>query len=559
MLVFIILSILVSLARVAYKDYPEQIFTKYAVNTEVKEASDIGANIIKRGGNAIDAAIGAALSIGVVNSFSSGIGGGGFALIRIKGKDGKDDVLDYIDFREVSPQNVNIDELTANIEFRSKTGRSVGIPGEVMGLYKMHKKYGRMPWKDIFTEVIELSKEFQVSELLVKKINNNLESIAKDPGLSEIYLKDGKVIKAGSSIKRLNYANTLKIISENPMDFYNGNLAKRIVNVVNENGGYFSIKDLNEYKAKSRAVLKGSFYDYDVFTTNLPTSGAFVIEALNALERLNIRDLKSLSNNQNSYYLYHLILEVMKFIISSKSKFGDPDFLKDWKRKLSVVMSDEKAKKIARKFKINYALTYKDYDFDGKLVDDHGTTHLNVADPYGNIVALTSTINLEFGSKIMDPETGIIFNNHINDFYFSPNEKIANSIEPKKRPLSSASPLILMKEDEIIVLGGAGGSRITTSIILFVGYLMAGNSINECIGLTRMHAQLDPNIIYIEGNPTLNDKIVDKLKEMGHKILVSSINSTYSSLQAIQIRKKNENLEMIAVSDHRKNGKSSGE
>lgn len=533
----------------------EREFKEFAINTELKEASENGKNIILKGGNAIDAAITAALTIGVINSFSSGIGGGGFLLYMQNQGDQKQVMFD---FREKTAEEIDIDMLITNPTLRTTTGHSVAVPSEVLGLYKAHKKYGKLPWKELFTDVIKNSEGFPASKLLIKKIKKNYNYIKQDEGLSGTFLKNGNIPNEGDIIIRKNYAETLKIIANNPLDFYSGKLADQIVKFLKSKNSNIQLSDLKNYRVKRRKIISGEFYNYKIITTNLPSSGIFIVEALNILERLNLKILLKLINNENIYIFYHLMIELMKFISSSKENFGDPDYLKNYKDQINYLLSEKKTKEFTRMFQIDRVLNYKEINFKNQLAEDHGTTHLNVVDRENNIVSLTTTINMEFGSKMMDPITGIIFNNHVNDFYFpeSKNINTPNTIGKNKRPLSSMSPLILMNDYEIIVLGGSGGSRITNSIILFIGYLMSGNSVSESIESCRIHPQMYSNSMLIE--PTLNKNIVEKLKKMGHRIKKSRKNTTYSTLQAIQILNYKSDKKIYAISDSRKNGKSDG-
>lgn len=537
------------------------VFNEYAVNTESPIASEIGKRIIERGGNALDAAISAALAVGVINSFSSGIGGGGFLLIRKKTVDG--DIFDSFDFREVAPSNITIDAFKKDKESSKKTGLSVAIPGEIKGFYQAHKEYGRLPWKDLFKEVIELSKEFKAPKILEVKLEKNKESILKDRGLRETYSKNGELIKEGDTVRRMNLSKTLKIISENPDSIYSGRLSKKIVDFINKNDGVFTPEDLKNYEVKKRTVLKGSFYQYDVYTTNIPTSGLFIIEALKILERINIRDMLYFVREENSYYLYHILIEIFKFISSERGRFGDPEYVPDWKKKVSEIISDYKAKQVFNKIRITEIYPEKEHS-KVFFKEDHGTTHLNVIDRDEMVVSITSTINLEFGSKMMDPETGIIFNNHIDDFYipgvdnaYGLPEMESNKLEGGKRPFSSASPTMLIKDDELLVIGAAGGTRIPTSIITTIAYFLAGNSIGDAIASCRIHNQLLPSITYIESS--LPDFIIEKLKKMGHSIETSDLNTSFTSVQAIHMKKTDKNKkEIVAVSDYRKKGSSTG-
>jgi gamma-glutamyltranspeptidase/glutathione hydrolase/leukotriene-C4 hydrolase len=549
----------------------EQVFyKKYAVNTELEWASQIGKRILEKGGNAMDAAIAASLSIGVVNSFSSGIGGGGFMLIRKKEKiknenteeTASGDAFDFYDFREISPNKITSEMFEKNSEASKTTGLSVAVPGEIIGFFEAHKKYGKLPWKDLFEDPIQLSRGFKATKKLAEKIKKNQKYILKDPGLKETYTRNGEIIKEGDLVQRTNLARTLKILSENPLDFYTGVIAEKTEKFIKAQGGVITKSDLNNYKVVRRSVLEDKFYDYKVISTNLPTSGVFIIEALKILEKINIRDLKYFLNSENSYRMYHILIETFKFMASERGKFGDPKFIADWKNEVKNLISEENLTRIFNKFDLNKPLPVEEYGNNRHFKEDHGTTHLNVIDSDEMIVLITSTVNLEFGSKLLDPATGIIFNNHIDDFLIPSRDKTSgqqgmegNILEGNKRPFSSAAPTILIKKDEIIAIGAAGGTRIPTAIITTLAYLLYGNSLENAISLCRIHNQLDQST-FIES--TLPDNIVKKLVEMGHKIEISELNSSFTSVQAIQMLKKGNEKKIFAISDSRKEGVSTG-
>lgn len=542
----------------------------YAVNTECKLASTAGKKTLEKGGNAVDAAISAALVIGVVNSFSAGIGGGGFMLIRKKTSLGN--TFDSFNFRETAPRKIDPKMFIEDQRLATTTGLSVSVPGEVLGFYEAHKEHGKLPWKELFTDAIEISKEFKVSNILEQKLIKNSKYIFDDLGLRSTYTRDGELVKEGDTIERTNLSRTLELLSDDPLSFYTGTLARQIVSFLNSKGGIFTFEDMKEYEVKRRKVLKGRFYDFHVYTTNLPTSGLFIIEALKILERINIRDLFILSNGENSFYFYHILIEVFKFIAAERGKFGDPDFLAGWQKAVSLIISDIKAASILRMFNLKNAISNEKYKNIPFYKEDHGTTHLNVVDKDGMIVSLTSSVNLEFGSKLLDPVTGIIFNNQIDDFFipgvdntFGLAEMPMNILEGGKRPFSSAAPTILMKDDEILIIGATGGTRIPTAIITTIVYLLAGNTLEKAVSLCRLHNQLLPIQTMIE--PTLSDEIIEKLKEMGHEIEFSELNTSFSSVHAIQIRKytgnagisgNSETIKIEAISDKRKQGLSDG-
>ncbi|KAM0681193.1 hypothetical protein GINT2_000387 [Glugoides intestinalis] len=537
-------------------------YTKFAITTELDVASQIGRKILERGGNALDAAISSALTIGVVNLFSSGIGGGGFILIRKKGNSFTQDTFDYFDFRETAPLAVTPEMFLKNNDAAKTTGLAVCVPGEILGYYKVHEKHGKLPWKDLFKDVIELAKGFKVSKILKEKLEKNLDYINKDPGLSEIFIKDGKLVEIGDTVSRMNLVETLQKIAEDPLDMYTGDIAKRTVEFIKDNGGVMTLKDLSDYEVKTRDVLKGKFYLYDVYTTNLPTSGLFIIQALNILEKLNIKDYFK-QKDDNNFYFYHMLIETLKFIFADRGKFGDPEFLDDWEDMVSNVVSTIESSKATKKLDYAKTLSINDYKCASFFKDDNGTTHLNVIDEDEMVVSLTSTINLEFGAKLMDPVTGILFNNHIDDFYipgvdnyFDLAEMEANRLEGGKRPFSSASPTILIKDDEIIAIGAAGGTRIPSSVITIISYFFAGNSLNDSIKASRVHNQLIPNITAIEAN--FPQDVKDWLEKHGHEVVVSDLNTTFTSVQAIRLSHDGDKKEIEAISDLRKNGRPDG-
>lgn len=538
----------------------DNYFTEFAINTELDIASEIGKKIILKGGSAVDAAISSAIAIGIVNSFSSGIGGGGFMLIMKESENPKGQpAFDMIDFREIAPENLN-EKMFSKESLIINPGLTIAVPGEIMGFYKAHQKYGKLKWKELFSDNIKLAKGFLATPKLIEKLKENREAIFSDPGLKRIYTRNNELIKVGDHVSRLNYSHTLKKIAKDPMSFYRGDLAQKIVKFLKTKSSVIQLSDLYNYEAIIRDVIKTKFYDYDVFTTNLPTSGIFVSAALKILERLNIRDMNALLNEKNSYYMYHMLIETIKFVLAARENFEDPMFMYNPNHSVSKIISDEFALSISRKFKINHTLPIKEYGFKNRPLQDYGTTHLNVIDKDRNVALLTTTINSVFGSKILDPETGIIFNNHILDFTFTTDKnskKLSNMLDKRKRPMSSASPMILINKKEILIVGGAGGYRIVPSIIFFFGYYMAGHSIEECIKLCRIHTQINPNKILIES--ALGDSIIENLKALGHDISFSEINTSFTSIQAIQLKKSPiEKPKIYAVSDKRKGGRSAG-
>ncbi|KAF9762126.1 Glutathione hydrolase proenzyme 2 [Nosema granulosis] len=539
----------------------EKTYRKHAVSSEVPIASDVGLKILKMGGNAVDAAIATCIVVGVVNSFSSGLGGGGFMLIK---KIGNKQSATMIDFRETAPSNLSVDLLSRDSILSKEGGLAVGIPGEIKGLSYAHKKFGKLPWNVIIRECINVANGFTVTHELQKRLEKFESHVKKDRGMSEIYTINGKLVKKGDFIGRPNLSKTLEVLAENPEDFYSGKIAEFLVQAINENGGNITIEDFKNYKVKEGQVLKGKYKNYDVYTTGLPSSGVLVLLALNILDKFSLNDL-SKNEQFNDYTHVHLLVEIFKFIMAKRGRLGDPVFNKDFRSTIDFLLSDTLASDIYKTINLNSTLPKNDYKADLFNKPDSGTTHVNVVDKDGLVVSLTSTINLEFGAKFMDYNTGIILNNEIDDFYipnvensYNLNQTFRNIVSPNKAPLSSAAPIILENKNETLALGAAGGIRIPTSIIEVIFYMSLNNSLRQSINKPRMHHQMDPDILYIEQNE--RPEIIEFLRRKNHKIEVSKTNTVFTSVQGIIQRSLKDGSKLIdAVSDYRKNGSPAGE
>ncbi|AFM98344.1 putative gamma-glutamyltransferase [Encephalitozoon hellem ATCC 50504] len=533
-----------------------KVYSNGACTTEVPLCSRLGVKKLMEGGNAMDAAIASTICIGIINSFSSGIGGGGFMLIKGPGAKG---VLDMIDFRETAPRSLSASDLNV-MAGESPKGLKVGIPGEILGLYEAHKKYGKLPWRELFQENIVIARGFSASSQLVKKINKLRDYILSDPGLREIYTRNGVLLREGDTVVRENYAKTLEIIMKRPESFYTGSLADLIVKAVRKNGGLIDKRDLEEYKVMHRNVVEGKYRDYKVYTTNLPTSGPLVLRALNILERYDLKKLKADSLRNRSFNHIHLLIEVLKFAMARRGELGDPAFLPRWEEIVREIVSKKSAEEAYRKINLGKVLDIKEYGMKTAGIEDHGTTHINVIDKDNMAVLITSSVNLEFGAKFMDPETGIVFNDTIDDFYIPytkyTHEKHPNGVEGGKRSFSSISPILLLKEDEILALGAAGGIRIPTSVISTIFHLETGESLRDAIMETRIHNHLSPNTTFVEYN-ILKD-LERYLTGAGHKIEKSLQNTIFTSVQGILLKKVGGNRIIHAVSDPRKGGEAFG-
>ncbi|WUR04975.1 gamma-glutamyltranspeptidase [Vairimorpha necatrix] len=533
------------------------IYQSYAVSSELPIASEIGVKIMERGGNAVDAAIGICIAIGIENAFSSGIGGGGFALVK---KRGESEPAYMLDFREKSGENFVLSDYIKNPEKTSVGGAAVAIPSEVRGLKHLHDKMGKLPWSKLFTECIELCKNFRVSKEIKKRIERHKEFILKDRGLSEIYSRNGVLLSEGDYIERKNYMKTLEIISKDPESFYVGDLSKHMIKSINSNGGNVTERDFENVQPVERKVITEKYKDYNVYTTSLPSSGALVIKALKLLERYDLVEIYKTSKKNNKARHIHLLVEILKFVMSQRGIMGDPKYLPAFNTVTEDLFGKTNLDIIFKKLNTEKTLKFEEYNVNEFNVVDHGTTHINVVDKDGLAVALTSTINLEWGAKFMDPITGIIFNNQIDDFYFpksfDENSRVANIAGPNKIPLSSIAPVILENKEEMILLGAAGGIRIPTSIIEVLFWLSLDFDLKQAIDKPRLHHQLDPNVLYVEWSE--DAKVQEYLRSLGHKVETSNTNSIFTSVQGIKIDYKNNKKRIHAVSDKRKGGMTAG-
>lgn len=517
----------------------EKVYKTCAVTTEVPMCSQLGVEILKLGGNAMDAAIASTICVGIINSFSSGIGGGGFLLLRKPTPNG--DIFDMIDFRETAPKNILESKLQEKQDITKIGGQVVAVPGEIKGLHLAHKKFGKLPWAKLFEKNIEIAKEFVASDQLCRRLKKLQQYIFNDEGLRNTYTRNGRLIEAGEKYIEL-ITRTLQAIADDPESFYSGHIANSIVKCVQEKGGSMTKEDLMDYKAVTRDVIQGNYRDFTVFTTNLPTSGVFIIQALNIMEKFDLREIAKVGIETSQYPHYHLLIEIFKFMAARRGELSDPDFLVGWERKVTEIISDEYAKTIVEKIDFNSVLSPEEYGREFDSVDDHGTTHLNVIDEDEMVVMVTSTINLEFGAKFMDPETGIIFNDEMDDFYvanvqgaFDLDKMEMNRVKPGKRPFSSAAPVLMINNKEIIAIGAAGGTRIPTSIFSVIFHLILGKTLREAIMESRIHDQLVPAYTYVESN--LDNHIRDYLRSLGHNVAVSSQNSIFTSVQGIRLER----------------------
>ncbi|GAA5977199.1 hypothetical protein JCM10908_004892 [Rhodotorula pacifica] len=568
-----------------------------AVASEEQRCSDIGVDILRENGTAVDAAIATALCVGVVNSFSSGIGGGGFMVIRPPSHPPRV-ALSWpeaykaatnprctraisIDFRETAPSLAHPDMFTAGARpddpdwdpnRASKVGGlSIGVPGELRGFEKAYEACGGgVTWERIFRPAAQLARDFKVGKELHRRLNARWsgtnegptisEWIKDDDAFSEVFMRGGKrgkreeFLQEGDTVRREAYAWTLdKLGREGASAFYEGEIADAIVRTAQATGGILTHDDMKAYRAVVRPAEVATYRGRKYYTGSYPSGGPILQHLLNVLD-----GYENYAEEGRTGLGVHRFVEALKFAFAARTNVGDPPFINN-----DAKLAEIPTRKYADAVRANitddrtHELSYYNPQFD--ILDDHGTTHLSVIDQWGGAVSLTTTVNLIFGSRVMDTKTGIILNDEMDDFStpglpdaFGLRPSPYNYPEGGKRPLSSTSPLIMdhPSSDEVyLALGGSGGSRIFGAVAQTLLNLDWGYDLANAVEQPRVHNQLLPAYVSIES--TFRPDLLDDLKSRGHNTTLFDINLGIAEVQACM---RDENGRFFATSDSRKNG-----
>lgn len=526
-----------------------------AVASDQPIASMIGNEILKKGGNAFDAAIATALAIGVANPHSSGIGGGDFIMFFRAGES----KVKVFDCRESAPMAITREHYLVDGKFDTQLsqrgGLAVAIPGELKGLGLLHQKYGTIPWSDLVQPAIKLASEgVAVSPYFRGVLNKYASSFKKDPVIKKFFYPDGKVPAVGSLIRQSSLARTLKMIAlKGPEVFYEGEIAEAIVDTVRKNGGVMTIADLKNYKVRELQALEGSYNGTTVYTMPSPSSGGLIL--LQMLDVLSHFPLKSWGHNSSKSI--HHITEAMKYAYAFRAKYmGDDRFVKVPYEELR---SSATIKRIVTDIKSRVTTKSTNHYGGVFLKDDHGTTHFSVIDQYGNAVAYTATINTFFGAKLGVPGYGILLNNEMDDFSLNPGVpntygligSEANEIAPNKKPLSSMSPTIVLRNGKVdMILGGSGGPRIITGVLqVLLNSLTYGMDAQSAVNSPRFHHQWVPEHLFLESEIPLD--VWSGLIGRGHLTRHLKMRNV---IQLVQIR----DGWIESASDPRKGGRPAG-
>ncbi|KAK3579884.1 hypothetical protein CHS0354_025747 [Potamilus streckersoni] len=519
----IVFSVIITVALVLsiYLGKP-QIGAHGAVAADVEECSEIGLNILKIGGNAVDAAIASMFCVGVVNAQSSGLGGGGFMLVH----DHRTMKSEVIDFRETAPKALTAQMFTKK-DMMYLGGLSVGVPGELRGMEAAHKKYGKLDWRYLVNPSADLARNgFKMTGAMAKIFKQGKVSLSRflDSNLGKYYTDNGQFLAEGSTIKRPDLAHTLDRISTEGVDvFYMGNISDNIIAAVKGSStpGVLTKEDLKNYKVEFRTPVKSTFQGKTIETVPAPGSGPILLSILNIIERIKPQ--------KDSAESYHSILEAFKFAFAQQQWLADPEF------ELSVVNSTLKIISQAeadRLYNITSSINMTNSDptfYEGKVqgsLFDLGTSHISVIDSQELMVSVTTTINTWFGSQILTDD-GILMNNQMADFSFPVSGQTSlNDIKGGKRPLSNMAPSVLYDSDNScglrLVVGGENGSRILTGIAqVIMNNVTFGMLFDSAVLYPRIHTNLYPNATVVECEDTFPQKIIAGLEEHGHTIMES--------------------------------------
>lgn len=493
-------------------------------------ASEAGLLMLKKGGNAVDAAVATTFAISVVEPFSAGIGGGGFLLFHSQ----KTGEIKALDFRERAPikatKNMYLDAKGKVRPGASITGYlAVATPGTVAGMYEVHRRYGKLPWREIMKPGIALAKNgFIISDRVAWRSSAAYEirkqAILKNPAAKKIFTRNGEYYQPGEKLIQTDLAKTLQAISENPQSFYTGKIAEIIASDMKKNGGLITIEDLKQYQAIWRNPVCGNFRKSKICSMPPPSSGG-----VNLLQMLNmIGDTNLKSWGWHHPDAIHLIIEIMKIAYSDRAEYlGDPDFVKV---PISQLISPAYAQKRRQEINMKMATPSTAIKPEIKTLKNHESTetsHLNVVDADRNAVSLTFTINLGFGAGTVTPGTGIVLNNEMDDFAVAPGVpnafglvgKEANSIAPKKTPLSSMTPTIITENNRLrMAVGAPGGSTIITQVLqIILNVLEYKMDVGAAVSVPRIHHQWLPDELRVEAWG-LDALTAEDLRRRGHKI-----------------------------------------
>ncbi|CAN1822256.1 Glutathione hydrolase 3 [Linum perenne] len=496
------------------------------VAADDSRCSQIGASVLRQGGHAVDSAVATSVCLGVVNPMASGIGGGGFMVVRSSSSNSK---VQAFDMRETAPSAATKNMYANDIETKYLGPLSMGVPGEIAGLYEAWLQYGRLPWNTLFQPAIKLAKDgFVVAPYLANSIAETTK-IFNDPGLVKVFAPNGKLLKAGDVCYNVALAQTLEAIAEHgPEVFYNGSVGENLVKDVRAAGGIMKMEDLKNYKVRVTDAVAVEAMGYTIYGMPSPSSGTLGMSMV-----MNIFKSYASLNAAKGEIGLHRLIESLKHMFALRMNLGDPEFV-DISKVEAQMLSPAFAEKIQKLIFDNTTFPSEYYMHKWSQLRDHGTSHFCIVDAERNAVSMTTTVNYGFGAGYLSPSTGIVINNEMGDFS-APTEissdhlppSPANFIEPNKRPLSSMTPIIVTKGHQLAgVLGGSGGLYIIPAIVqVFLNHFVLGMEPLQAVLSPRVYHDLIPNVVKYENWTVICGNHIELaeerkafLKERGHQL-----------------------------------------
>lgn len=488
--------------------------------------SEVAAAALRAGGHAVDAAVAAALCLGVVHPMSSGLGGGAFIVVR----DAASGHALAFDARETAPAAATPDMYAGDPSAKYRGALATGVPGELAGLHAAWSRYGRLPWRDLVAPAARLARDgYEVVPYVAHALEDSAADVLADPGLRAVFAPGGRVLRAGETCRNPALAAALdRLAEEGPAAFYGGAVGEAFVRDARAAGGILTVDDLRGYKVEVSRAMRADAMGYTFFGMPPPSSGtvgmALILNILQGYKSLDF--LKGLLG-------VHRLIEAIKHMLATRMGLGDPDFV-NVAGDVADMLSPPFADKIRQRIVDNATFPPGYYLPKWAQLDDHGTSHLCVVDGDRNAVAMTTTVNYFFGAKVLSPSTGIVLNNEMDDFSVpakrSPDHlppAPANFIAPGKRPLSSMTPLIILKNGQLAgVLGGSGGTNIIATVTqVFLNHFIVGMDPLAAVQQPRVYHKLIPNVVTYENETVIDGDVIalsgaaqEFLEQRGHRL-----------------------------------------
>ncbi len=489
------------------------------------DCTEIGLDILQRGGNAVDAAVAVGFALGVCEQQSSGIGGGGFMTLRLATGE-----VVFIDFRDRSAAAASLDMWEMNPDGSVKNeenkigGKAVAVPGDVKGLLYALETYGTMSRGDVMAPAIEMAEEgFTVSHITSRDIKDAYRAIMQYDSTMAIYLdEDWMPYEAGDTIRNPDLARTLRrIAEEGEAAFYGGEIAEKIVAAVQTDGGCLTMEDFANYDIHVTEPVHGTYRGYDIFSANLPSSGGtIIVEMLNVLENFDVGSL-----DPESPVYFHLLSEVMKLCYADRARYmGDPEFVDV---PVAGLTDKDYARAQADRIDPDRSQTYE--ASDPWPFESDSTTSYAILDAAGNMVAVTKTVDATFASALVAEGTGILLNDTLFDFSTDPDSP--NVVAGNKRPLSSMSPTLVVKDGQpVLALGAPGSTRIISGVMQVITKVIDhGMDVQDAIDAVRMHDDFGTLVL----ERRVGDEVIDALRAMGHQVNATEVWFTFPCVQAV--------------------------